>query len=378
MKILSIVSLFLALILKTLCYASTTEERTDSHNRPTIFNTDAIAQNNSALTGSNGLIPFERELAIEQIESHGYKVIRPLRFCETFSDGPPPAILFKAAILDTETTGLNLVTDKIIELAFVIVEYCPETGQLYRVSSLYDELEDPGMPIPPEATKINGITNDMVSGKRIIDSDVEKLMSDVSLIIAHNAAFDRVFGESRFSFLQNKAWACSLTQIPWKSEGFSSLNLEFLAYKFGFHFSAHRASVDCQALLEILQSNAPSSGVRIFKTLLDNARLIGLKLWALKTPYQAKNKLKGRAYKWNAERKVWYTTISSDGFEQEVNWLRTEIYANRAFSLEHEKIDAYNRFTDRHGTREVVNYAITKITSTEIRRTSSNSSKNGI
>jgi hypothetical protein len=45
-----------------------------------------------------------------------------------YCDETPPAKLFKAAIIDTETTGINLVTDKIIELGIVIVEYCPDTG----------------------------------------------------------------------------------------------------------------------------------------------------------------------------------------------------------------------------------------------------------
>jgi DNA polymerase-3 subunit epsilon len=274
---------------------------------------------------------------------------------ESYSDTLPSEKLLKAAILDTETTGLDPETDKIIELGIVIVEYCPETGQFYRVLETYNELEDPGMPISSESIKIHGITDDMVAGKRIIDSDVEHLMSDVGLIIAHNAAFDRGFVESRLPIFKEKAWACSLVQIPWKSEGFSTASLEFLAYRFGFHFSAHRASDDCFALLEVLNSELPVSGVKVLKMLLDAARTSGIKLWALNTPYETKDKLKKRGYRWDDVRKTWCRTVLQEEVTLETDWLKAEVYENRVFQIEHEKMDAYNRFSTRRGINTIIN-----------------------
>ena len=157
------------------------------------------------------------------------------------------------AILDTETTGTNFGRDKIIELGMVLVEVCPETGQAYRIVTVFDELEDPGMPIPEESTRIHHISNEMVSGKRINDAEVEALIAGVSLVVAHNAGFDRLFVEERFPIFATKAWACSFIQIPWSEEGIGSAKLEFLAYRCGFHFTGHRATTDCHALLEVLQ-----------------------------------------------------------------------------------------------------------------------------
>jgi DNA polymerase III subunit epsilon len=131
---------------------------------------------------------FDLSLVLDWLKSQNYRVTRPFTPRLSYCDAMPPAKLLKAAILDTETTGINPVTDKIIELGIVMVEYCPDTGQVYRVLETYDELEDPGMPIPPDSTKVHGITDDMVSGKKIIDSEVESLMEGVSLVIAHNAA----------------------------------------------------------------------------------------------------------------------------------------------------------------------------------------------
>ena len=297
---------------------------------------------------------FNLDAVLEFLKARDIRVTMPFSPRDSYCDLTPSSRLLKAAILDTETTGTNLALDKIIELGIVIVEYCPETGQVYRVLETFDELEYPGMPIPPESTKIHGITDEMVHNTKINDSYVENLMADVSLVVAHNAAFDRAFVESRFPFFQKKAWACSFAQVPWKAEGFGSSGLEFLAYRFGFHFTGHRASVDCHALLEVLQSNMPATRIKVFKQLLDKARIPDLKIWALNSPFESKDKLKDRGYRWDAERKTWYGTISVDELENEKSWLKTEIYSNRPFKVEQETMDAFNRFSNRAGKSEIL------------------------
>ncbi len=59
------------------------------------------------------------------------------------------------AFIDLETTGINLVTDRIVEIA--IVKILPDgTRQIKR------KLVNPQMPIPAVVTGIHGITDDMV------------------------------------------------------------------------------------------------------------------------------------------------------------------------------------------------------------------------
>ena len=295
---------------------------------------------------------------LKWLANDGYKVTRPLIERAFYSDQPPPAKLLKAAILDTETTGTNQATDRIIELGIVVVEYCPESGQVYRVLETFDELEYPDGPIPPESTLIHGITDEMVRGKKINDVAVEALMSDVSLVIAHNAFFDRGFVEERLPLFKSKPWACSYDQISWKTEGIGSAGLEFIAYRFGFSYAGHRASIDCHALLEVLQSELPLSGVKVMKVLLEKARIPEFKVSALKAPFETKDKLKERGYRWDAERKLWHTTLPQTDISIEVDWLRAEVYSNRPFDLEWEKIDSYNRFSNRRGSTEIVNYYV--------------------
>lgn len=56
------------------------------------------------------------------------------------------------AFFDLETTGLNTTSDRIIELALIRVS--PQGDVLERVRRF-----NPGIPIPPEATEIHGITD---------------------------------------------------------------------------------------------------------------------------------------------------------------------------------------------------------------------------
>ena len=293
---------------------------------------------------------------IDWLTQANYRVVRPLEIRTEFCEDTTPEKLITVAILDTETTGTNPAKDKIIELGIVFVEVCPKTGQAYRVTRVFNELEDPGMLIPEESTHIHHITDEMVAGKRIDDAEVASLIESVSLVVAHNAGFDRVFVESRFPIFATKPWACSFRQIPWSEEGISSGKLEFLAYNCGFHYTGHRASTDCHALLEVLQNPLPTSGSLAMLALLQNARLAEIKISALGSPFESKDALKEHSYRWNPDKKVWAKSVAQAALDVEVAWLGQSVYAGKGFQLEFEKMTAMNRFSNRPGPTEVVKY----------------------
>jgi DNA polymerase III subunit epsilon len=157
-----------------------------------------------------------------------------------------------AAVVDVETTGINPDRDKIIELGICLFEYDRQSGRIYKVIGSWEWLEDPGLPIPAEITKITGITDEMVAGHRIDDGAVNHLLGRVVLVIAHNADFDRRFLEKRLPVFATEHWACSRADIDWKSEGIRSSALEFVAYSLGFFHDGHRAASDCRATLHAL------------------------------------------------------------------------------------------------------------------------------
>ena len=64
-------------------------------------------------------------------------------------------------IVDTETTGLDVNSDRIVSFGGV----CAHGTRLFK-SRMIDDLIDPGVPIPPVSTAIHGITDEMVAGAR--------------------------------------------------------------------------------------------------------------------------------------------------------------------------------------------------------------------
>lgn len=89
---------------------------------------------------------------------------------------------------DLETTGTVPGVDQIVEIG-AIKFYNNE------VESVFSTLVDPQRSIPPGASKVNGITDDMVQGKPKIDSVLTpfaEFCEDFPLI-AHNAPFDSQF-----------------------------------------------------------------------------------------------------------------------------------------------------------------------------------------
>src|SRR5690606_37152391 len=115
----------------------------------------------------------------------------------------------------------------------------PESGALYGFTGVFDQLEDPGMPIPEAASAMNNIADDMVTGKRIDDDAVEAFIDGAAPIICHNASFDRPLLERRFPFFEKQPFACSLRQIDWSGAGIGGAKLDYIAYRLGFFFGGH-------------------------------------------------------------------------------------------------------------------------------------------
>jgi DNA polymerase-3 subunit alpha (Gram-positive type) len=95
--------------------------------------------------------------------------------------------------LDVETTGLSPRTSRVCEVALAGFQ-----GNC-RISH-FSSLVNPGLPIPPETSRIHGITHAMVKNSPAFPALAPRLIAllEGTVIVAHNAEFDLSFIEMEF------------------------------------------------------------------------------------------------------------------------------------------------------------------------------------
>ncbi len=153
----------------------------------------------------------------------------------------------RAIYYDTETTGIKFNRDSIIELA------------AYDATEdrTFSSLINPGVPIPPEATAIHNITDEMVADSPSFKEVAEKFSAfcgeDCILIAHNNDSFDKIFIETEYkraevpfpSFLY-------LDTLKWSRKYRNDLprhNLQTLREVYGIPANqAHRALDDVMVL----------------------------------------------------------------------------------------------------------------------------------
>ena len=293
---------------------------------------------------------LDAEAMAATLERHpDYRVLRrlvPVRHFDRAPQGP----VIRVLVLDTETTGLDHSRDKIIELAMLRVDVDSVTGLPVGEVLVYDGLQDPGMTISREIQAITGISNEMVQGKQLDEARIAAMLQGAELVIAHNAGFDRPFCEARIPAFATMRWGCSFADIDWKKEGHGSAKLQYLALEKGWFYDAHRAEMDCHALLAVLGEKLPSSAQSGLAKIIAASRLPSYRLQATNAPFEAKDALKARAYRWNAEQKVWHTRLDDEAqLTAELEWLRASVYGARAARVQVEKSDANVKYSSRTG-----------------------------
>jgi DNA polymerase-3 subunit epsilon len=286
----------------------------------------------------------------KRLEAHpDYRVQRRLKPVLHWP-GTASGSFSRVIVLDTETTGLDQSRERVIELAMLRVDIDHATGLPVGPVQVYDGLEDPGKPIPPEVVALTGIRDADVKGQQLDSTRVAELLDGVDLVIAHNAGFDRPFVESRFAQFAQMTWACSFADIDWKEQGQGSAKLESLAQARGWFYDAHRAEMDCHALLAVLAQPLPTTGETGLARLLQAAHRPSYALQATNAPFDAKEKLKSRGYRWHAEQRVWHTRLRTQAdLDAECAWLKDQVYGQRRATVQIEKQDAQVRFSNRAG-----------------------------
>ena len=154
----------------------------------------------------------------------------------------------RCVCIDTETTGTDPKTAKVCGLG--IVRHSPEKG--FQRGAV---LVNPGEPIPKEASKVHGITDDMVAAAPSIMSLKDKIQESIDwadVVLMYNAPYDRtVLENARIPMPPLDEIADPMVARMMHKPGISD-KLVVVCRDYGIELTvAHNAGKDAQATLEV-------------------------------------------------------------------------------------------------------------------------------
>jgi DNA polymerase-3 subunit epsilon len=208
-----------------------------------------------------------------------------------------------AALIDTETTGLDPARDRTIEVAVTLFD----VKHAQPVASFASLIRGPA---ENEAQSTNGIPATMLPEAREAErvwSAVRWIIEPAQIIIAHHADFDR-----RFTPDFGRPWVCSEEDITWpnSNKGGRGGSLAHLALSLGLGVaSAHRAMVDVDTLSRILTRLAEKG--HDLEAMLVHAMRPKAMFHSL-APFEMKDVVKSHGFRWSPEEKIWWRRMAVD------------------------------------------------------------------
>ncbi len=161
----------------------------------------------------------------------------------------------RKVILDTETTGLDTVNDRIIEVG------CVELINEIPSGKTFHSYYSPGkISISKEAENVHGLNNEFLSEFKLFDDIAQDLLTFLgdSQIIIHNAAFDLAMINNSLERLnlekiKEENVLCTLVMARKMFPG-SKVNLNALCKRFNISIEGrekHDAMIDCLLLAKV-------------------------------------------------------------------------------------------------------------------------------
>jgi DNA polymerase III epsilon subunit-like protein len=219
---------------------------------------------------------------------------------------------------DTETTGLNVKEDRIIEVGAML--YDTETRSPLRI---FNTFVRPEPPLPEGYISPTGILGEDLTrhGVSLPDAFGEIQRMTVSMepaiVIAHNGTnFDKPITLSELERhkivghgLMDAHWIDSRLDLPFKKEP-KSRSLTHLAADHGFlNPFEHRALFDVCTMMKLLDHYDFNEVYALSKIPLITIRAC--------TDYAQRQLAKDARFNWDGEKKIWAKNIRENAFERE-------------------------------------------------------------
>lgn len=264
--------------------------------------------------------------ALDRLVRHGdFKILKRLKHVSRFHDPNPLDTNLRVGVaIDVETTGLDRDGDRIIELALQRFRF-DSSGRIVELGQPRLWREDPGILISPAITELTGLTNEDLAGQTIDETLAVEILLTADIIVAHNASFDRPFVDRRLPAIAEQRWACTLNEVDWRALGFDGRALSHLLTQCGWFYQGHRADNDVLALI-YLMAHQVGPATTILSLLMTRSEQPNLRCHAVDAPYDTKDRLKARGYKWDPVLRNWWREVQASDRAAECAWLDAEIY----------------------------------------------------
>lgn len=187
---------------------------------------------------------------------------------------PPPSELtaldeLPVTVLDTETTGLDVVKDKIVQFAALKME-----GERIYPADSVERIVDPERPIPAVSAAVHGITDEIARAAKPLMTQWDALMPFIEgrVLVGHNIGFDAALLR-RAAHALGKPWPeprrlCTARLAEALDPEEHDFNLETVAARLGIEtIGRHTAMGDVLVTAEVFRRQLVLLRARDLKTL---------------------------------------------------------------------------------------------------------------
>ena len=138
-----------------------------------------------------------------------------------------------------------------------------------------------------------------------------------------------------------------MEEIDWRAKGLEGGKLGFLLMEAGWFHEGHRAGADVDAVIQLLRHRF-ENGRTVLSVLSEKAAQPSWIVRAVGADFGVKDLLRGRGYRWDAGRKVWWREVADRDRTPEEFWLAANVYSGhanpKALGPSFEEVSAFTRF----------------------------------